>query len=71
MGRKLKREKSQRMLRSRLALVKAELADPAAKKVRRTSLHLAIKVIGWTTFVGWPRTSPRPLTIKESLTLPY
>ena len=34
---KLKREKVQRKLQSRLAVAKAELADPAAKKVRLPS----------------------------------
>jgi len=36
-ARKLKREKSQRKLHSRLAISKAELADPAVKKVRLPS----------------------------------
>ena len=36
-ARKLKRENSQRKLRSRLAISKAELADPAVKRVRLPS----------------------------------
>jgi len=35
--RKLKREKGKRKLQSRLAIAKAEIADPAAKKVRPPS----------------------------------
>jgi len=38
--RKLKREKGRRKLQSRLAIAKAETADPAAKKVRRPSSRL-------------------------------
>ena len=38
--RKLKREKGQRKLQSRLAIAKAEIADPAAKKVRLLSSRL-------------------------------
>jgi len=37
--RKLKREKGQRKLQSRLAIAKAELTDPAAKKVRFPSRY--------------------------------
>ena len=36
-ARKLKREKGQRKLQSRMAIAKAELTDPAAKKVRLSS----------------------------------
>jgi len=41
-ARKLKRENSQRKLRSRLAISKAELADPAVKKVRLPSFRCQV-----------------------------
>ena len=50
--RKLKREKGQRKLQSRLAMAKAEIADPAAKRVRLPSSRP--RVICQMSFVSTP-----------------
>ena len=46
--RKLKRERGQRKLQSRLAIAKAEIADPAAKKVR---LSLSCSPGNWLNYL--------------------
>ena len=71
--RKLKREKGQRKLQSRLAIAKAEIADPAAKKVRRLSSHHPgyFPNEGYFEFrKGWHRMSPRRSTTNASSTPP-
>ena len=71
--RKLKREKGQRKLQSRLAIAKAEIADPAAKKVRRPSSSPSGYLLSGLYFEfrkGWHRMSPRHLTTNANLTPP-
>jgi len=71
---KLKQGKGQRKLQTRLAIAIAILADPAAGKVRLPSSRHRGNWLDNVCFYsrrGWPRTSPRPLIAKGSLTPPY
>ena len=71
-ARKLKREKGQRKLQSRLAIAKAEVADPAAKRVRLPASRSPgswLSEVYFNSRKGWPRMSPKPWITKGSLTL--